>query len=411
MVTVFQNISELVSMAGAAARAGRRVQESDLSLISRAAIAVDKGQIVWIGERKKIPKEFARKSKEVDLQGMNVFPGFIECHTHSLFAGHRSQEFEQRNQGVSYQEIAAKGGGILSTVTKTRAATRGELKKDLDKKIQAFIRQGVTTLEVKTGYALDLTNEIKCLQVLGEDFPIQVVPTFLGAHAVAKEFANSGDYLDFLSREVLPEIKKRKLTDRVDIFIERGFFSFDEALDYLQVAKDLGFATTIHADQLSLCGGADAARAMGSLSADHLLQVNSATIQELAESEVTCVLLPAADLYMKCAYPKAREMISAGARVALATDFNPGTSPTQDLSLVGLLARLEMKMTLPEVISAYTVGAAYALGLENQVGSLEEGKSADFFSSELQWDQLFYSIGQAAPNEVFHSGKRIFRKS
>jgi imidazolonepropionase len=405
MALVFKNISELVTLTGAAQKQGRRIQEQDLFLIKKAAVVVDRGILRWIGEQKKLPREFVKKSREIDLDGETVLPGFVECHTHSLFAGSRSQEFELRNQGVSYQEINARGGGIRATVAATRRASTGQLRELLTERVERFVRQGVTTLEVKTGYALDEKHEIRCLKILNEKYSVQLVPTYLGAHAVSPEYSSAKEYLDFAAKQVLPKIKK--LTDRVDIFIERGFFDSDSGVAYLQKAKDLGFQVTVHADQLSLCGGADAARAVGALSADHLLMLDEVAIGELAKSEVTCVLLPAADLYMKCSYPKARAMIEAGCRVALATDFNPGSSPTQDLSLVGLLARLEMKMTLPEVIAAYTVGASFALGLEAQVGSLEVGKNANFFSMRKTWDQLFYSAGEVSASRVFHQGKEI----
>jgi imidazolonepropionase len=194
----------------------------------------------------------------------------------------------------------------------------------------------------------------------------------------------------------------------VDIFIEKGFFEKDAAKVFLSAAKEMGFEIVIHADQLTLSGGASLGVELQASSSDHLLQVSAEEIVRLANSEVTCVLLPAADLYMKTAYPKAREMIDAGARVALATDFNPGSSPTQDLGLVGLLARLEMKMTLPEVIAAYTVGAAHALHCEAEVGSLEVGKSADFICTDLSWQELFYSVGHASPRSVYRDGKSIY---
>ncbi len=411
MKTVFKNIAELVTLESARQKKGRRIQEKDLSIIKNAAIVVEHGKILWCGEKKKLPRAYTVKTKEVDLKGRNVMPGFVECHTHSIYAGTRSQEFELRNRGVSYQEIAARGGGILSTMRNTRQATKASLKKDLEVRIGQFVQQGVTTLEVKTGYGLDLKSEIKCLEVLNSDFIIDVIPTFLGAHAIPPEYKSGGEYLKYLAGVALPLVRKKNLSRRADIFIERGFFNFDEALDYLQVAKDLGFDLTVHADQLSLCGGADAALAMGARSADHLLQLAPDNIQSLAASEVTCVLLPTADLYMKSAYPKARALIEAGARVALATDYNPGSSPTQDLGLVGLLARLEMKMTLPEVISAYTVGAAAALGLQESCGAVVAGLDANFFTTDLQWDQLFYSVGQPVTQEVFVSGKRVFKRT
>lgn len=407
MGILYRNIGTLLTLEGAAAKQGRGVLESDLGLHHKMQIYVEGGKIAWIGTR--LPKEYTRSVKrEVDMQKRTVLPGFIECHTHLIFAGDRAAEFEMRNQGVSYQEIAKQGGGILSTMKNTRQASLQRLTELGQRRAQHFVSQGVTTLEAKSGYALNLKDEVKMLQASRAIKGPRVVNTFLGAHALPPEFKTYSEYLDYLAREVLPVIRKKNLAERVDIFIEKGFFPREEAQRYLEKAKSLGFDVVAHADQLTLSGGADVAIKVGALSGDHLLQVGESEVQRLAKSEVTCVLLPAADLYMKTLYPPARKMIDAGARVALATDFNPGSSPTQDLSFVGLLARLEMKMTLPEVIAAYTVGASYALNLQNRVGSLEVGKCADFIGIEQDWKTLFYSVGELSRKEVFIHGKRVF---
>ncbi len=411
MAVLLRNIGTLLTLQGAAHKQGRYVKEEDLSPILKASMIVDKGRIFWVGPDKKIPKEIAKKNlREVHLQGRTVLPGFVECHTHSVFAGNRAAEFEMRNLGASYSDIAAKGGGILSTMQKTRAASAKELITLAQQRVNRFVAQGVTTLEIKSGYGLDRASEIKVLEVVRKLKGPRLVSTFLGAHALPPEFSDYKDYLCYLSQEVLPLIKKKKLATRVDIFVEKGFFPVEESRAYLLQAQKMGFELALHADQLSLSGGADLAVELKALSGDHLIQVSPQQIKKLAQSQVTCVLLPAADLYMKCAYPPARDMIDAGARVALATDFNPGTSPTQDLNLVGLLARLQMKMSLPEVIAAYTLGAAYALGLASQVGSLEVGKSADFVCIECEWKELFYSIGQSPKPLVFIEGKQISNK-
>ena len=405
---IFENIGEMLTLAGSAAKHGRHIQEADLTIIKNAALVVENGRISWVGPRKKLPRSFARGGgKHVDLKGLTVVPGFVECHTHTVFAGNRAAEFEMRNNGVSYQEIAAKGGGILSTLQETRAASSGSLLASTKEKVQRFVNQGVTTLEVKSGYALNLKDELKILRALKKIQRPRIISTFLGAHAIPKEFNSESAYLKYLSDVVLPQVCKQGLAKRVDIFIEKGFFTQHFARDYLRKAQDLGLAVLIHADQLSLCGGADLAVEMAAISADHLIQITSSEIQKLAKSEVTCVLLPAADLYMKCSSPPARKLCDAGARVSLATDYNPGSSPTQDLSLVGLLARLEMKMTLPEVISAYTVAAAYALGVQSEVGSLEPGKFADFFVTKNDWRTLFYAVGERMASEVYLGGLLI----
>ncbi|KHD88324.1 MAG: imidazolonepropionase [Bdellovibrio sp. ArHS] len=410
MGILLKNISTLLTLQGAAMKGGRHVQEEDLSILSNASVLMEKDRIAWVGPHKKLPKQWAQKKniKEFDMKGLTVLPGFVECHTHLIFAGDRAAEFEMRNQGVSYQEIAARGGGILSTMKKTRSAKLIELAKQGQARANHFISQGVTTVEIKSGYALNLKDELKMLEAAQSIKNLRTVCTFLGAHALPPEFKTYEEYLSFLGEKVLPVVKKRKLARRVDVFIEKGFFPKAESEVYLRKAQEMGFEILIHADQMSLSGGSDVAVRLGALSGDHLLQVTEKEIQSLAKSEVTCVLLPAADLYTKTNYPRAREMIAAGARVALATDFNPGTSPTQDLNLVGLLARLEMKMTLPEVLGAYTVGAAHALNLQQEVGSIEVGKSADILCTERDWQTLFYSIGEASKKAVFSRGKRVF---
>jgi imidazolonepropionase len=371
----------------------------------KMAMIIDKGLISWIGPQNKIPKKIKFKSK-LDLKKKKIFPAFIECHTHSVFAGSRADEFEMRNTGVSYLEIAKKGGGILSTMKKTRAASVNELLATTQERVNNFLKQGVATVEIKSGYALDLKNEIKTLEVIRKIKKARVVPTFLGAHAKPPEYESYGAYLDYLADEVLPVVKKKKLASRVDIFIEKNFFETSEARKYLSVAKRLGFEVTIHANQLSLSGGAELALEIGAQSADHVIHLTDETIEYFARNQTVAVLLPAADLYMKCPYPPARRLIDSGATVALATDYNPGTCPTQDISLVGLLARLEMKMTLPEVFQAYTINAAKALGIDQEEGSLKVGKRANFISTEAELADFFYSAGSMPKHELFILGNR-----
>lgn len=370
------------------------------------AFFVIDGKITWIGAQNKIPKTI-KGAKEIDLKKQLVFPSFVECHTHAVFAGSRAAEFEERNQGISYLEIAARGGGILSTMNATRKSSSAELLKTTQQKVNAFLKQGVSTLEIKSGYALDLKNEIKLLEVIQKLKGPRIVSTFLGAHARPSEFKDNTAYLDFLIEKVLPVIKKKKLSKRVDIFTETKFFEKEESRKYLQAARALGFDTTIHANQLSLSGGADLALELESVSADHVIHLTEQHIQKFAKSKTVAVLLPMADLYMKCSYPSARKLIDAGATVALATDYNPGSCPSLDLSLVGLLARLEMKMSLPEVFKAYTSGAAQALGLQDEEGDLSLGKSANFICTEAELTDFFYSAGSVPPHRLFIRGKLV----
>lgn len=401
---LLRDAKQILTLQKAAQKQGRRVLDEDLGAVSGHVLIIEKNKIKWIGPQDKIPKPLFKKiKKEVSAKNKVVMPSFTECHTHTVFAGNRSAEFELRNTGVSYQEIAARGGGILSSRNSVAATTKDQLIKLTQKRVDRFIQQGVTTLEIKSGYGLDLANEMKSLDVIKSLKGAQFVKTFLGAHAIPKEFNSSKEYLDFLSEFVFPEIKRKKLADRVDIFIEKGFFSSQESRSYLELAQTLGFDITIHADQLTLSGGSDLAVQLGAVSADHIIQIQDSEIKKIAGSDVTGVLLPLADLYMKCAYPPARKLIDAGARVALATDFNPGTCPSQDIQLVGLLARLEMKMTLPEVIVAYTLGASHALRRSHIEGSLEVGKAAHFIFLEDSYQSLFYSSTETCVSHRFFS--------
>ncbi|MES3036923.1 MAG: imidazolonepropionase, partial [Bdellovibrionota bacterium] len=407
---ILKNIGTLLTMDGAAKKDGRRIKEADLGLQEKAALVFDRGSILWSGPQKKIPREFLKsaKAKHLDAKGMTVLPGLVECHTHLVYAGNRADEFEVKLQGATYQEIAAKGGGILSTMKHTRSASLAKLKSSAVLRIKEFSRQGVTSVEAKSGYGLDIASEIKQLKALEGIRGAHVVRTFLGAHAKPPEFSTHEEYLIYLADKVLPRLAKQKLADRVDIFIEKGFFESSAASVYLKKAKALGFDIVIHADQLSLSGGTSLGLELNAVSCDHLIKIDDSIVRRIAGSDMTAVLLPAADLYMRCDYPPARKLIEGGARVALATDFNPGTSPTQNVQLVGLLARLEMKMSLPEVISAYTVGAAHALKLENHVGSLSPGKKADFVLWDGEWSELFYEASSAKVDTVFYEGLPVY---
>ncbi len=404
--TLFRNIGELATFRGFKNRDGRNVREEDLEISNKMALIAEQGTLIWIGKEADLAKDLS-VSAEVDLDQAFVMPSFVECHTHTVFAGTRAAELELRNRGISYQEIAAKGGGILSTVKATRDTSKEDLLCLAQERVREFQRQGVDVLEVKSGYGLDWETELKILEVIRDLSGPKVVSTFLGAHAVPPEFKSSPEYIDFLVQVVLPKIAHAGLTDRVDIFVEKNYFSPEDGRQLLQAAQKLQLTTTVHADQLSLSGGTDLALEIGAQSADHVIQIGQGQIAQLGRSDCVPVLLPAADLYLKCAYPPARKLIEAGACVALATDFNPGTSPTQDLSLVGLLARLEMRMTLPEVLCAYTYGAAKSLGLSDKYGFLDVNSSASFLIINGDWQSLFYSVGKMPLRSFYSQGMRV----
>lgn len=400
------NISECLTLQGSATKQGRGITEGDLSIVSDAAIVTEKKRIIWVGPRKKLPKEF-KKLKQVDLKKQTVLPGFIECHTHMIFGGSRADEFEMKFQGKTYQEVAAAGGGIVSTVEKTRNTSEKELLRLAEHRAKNFLKQGVTTVEVKSGYGLDLKSETKMLKVANQIKSVRVVPTYLGAHAKPKDAKDFESYIE----SVIADLKKiKKYADRADIFIEKNYFNLDHARKYFTAAKELGFEVIAHTNQLSPSEGAQFSVRMGAKSCDHLNYLTAEDIDVLASSETTCVFIPPADFYTNIPYPPARQLISKGARVALSTDFNPGSSPTQDLQFTGLLARKEMKMTLPEVICAWTVGASFALGLEKDLGSLEPGKLADFVVIDSSWKDLFYQVGFNSVTQVFKEARPSLKK-
>lgn len=409
-------------MQGAAKKSARHVNESDLSVICNAAMIVVGETILWVGEKKHLSRELkkvrqAEQTKrasqtqqmheEINLKAECVMPAFLECHTHLIFAGDRKHEFELRNQGATYQQIAAQGGGIRYTVQETQKASATELLKLAEKRAQYFLKQGVTVVEVKSGYGLTHKDEIKILEVAKKIKSVDVVSTYLGAHAIPKD-QDVADYLNEMVEKTLPYLKQKKLAERVDMFIERNYYSLEHAKKYYLAATQLGFRLTAHAEQLNRLGGAQYLSGLENTdSVDHLVQVDKSDIARLAKSSATSVLLPASDFYLRMKYPPARELIDAGACVALATDFNPGTSPTQSVNFVGVLARLEMKMQLHEVLAAYTIGAAHALNRHQQLGSLEVGKRADFSVLEGSYADLFYQVGDHPVHSVFRKGERV----
>lgn len=416
--TLIKDIAELYTLAPASQKEARHChQYSDLGMIPNACLLIEGEKIIWVGPQKQLPKNLAQSKSiidEISMQGRILFPAFVEAHTHLPFAGSRSEEFEKRLNGVTYQEIAKQGGGIRSSIQHTRKASLASLKSLCNERIQEFIKQGVTSIEAKSGYGLDYKNELKILKSLKEiqdTTGLRLISTYLGPHAVPPEFENSDSYIQNIISNDLPKLAKTHLTNRVDIFVEKNFFSYKNAEVYIRIAKSLGFDFCIHAEQLSRSGSVELAVQYQAKSADHLIEINANDIKSLAKSDVNCGLLPASDLYMKMKYPPARSLLDQGARVFLATDFNPGTCPTQDISLVGLLARLEMKMNLVEVIVAYTLGASYALGIEKQCGSIEISKNADFIVLDKDWTELFYQIGQMPIYQTWTKGKCIYQKN
>lgn len=376
-----------------------------------AAILQDES-ITWVGPSADLPP-LPPHAEILDVSGKVVIPGLIDSHTHLLFAGSREGEFEQRLQGRTYQEIAEKGGGINATVQSVRQASKEELKGLARHRLRHFLGFGVTTVEVKSGYGLTLADELKCLEAIREldaEGPLELVPTFLGAHAVPPEYrSDRAGYLRLLMREMLPEIARCKLAEFCDVFCETGVFSLNESEAILTKAHELGLRLKLHADELSALGGAELAGRLGATSADHLLCISDAGIDALAKAGTVATLLPGTAFFLGVPYAPARKLIERGVTVALASDCNPGTCPTENLPLVGTMACTQMRMLPAEALRAMTRNAAAALGRADRLGSLEVGKQADLVVLDVpSYQHLFYHFGVNHVERVIKRGRVVY---
>lgn len=354
--------------------------QQDAGLIEKAALVLNGSRIAWVGEECQLPGHYKNK-ESVDCGGRLVIPGLIDCHTHLSFGGWRGNEFEMRLEGKSYQEIAASDGGIRSTVAATRSSSEEELHQKALHTLEQILRLGVTTVECKSGYGLETETELKQLriyQALNNQQDVDLVSTFLGAHMVPDEYQNYRQgYVDLLCDELLPAVSKRGLARFCDIFIEEGAFTIAEAREILTAAREAGLGLKVHADQFSNGGGAALAAEMGAVSAEHLEYADDTGIRALAKAGTVAVSLPLASLYLKEPYLPARKMLEAGVRVAVATDFNPGSAPSFHLPLAMLLACVNQAMTPQEVLMGTTTIAAQAVGAEHRIGSIQPGYDAD----------------------------------
>jgi imidazolonepropionase len=397
------NCSELVTLAGPA-RPRVRGEMRELGIVRDGVMIVRDGVITYAGPR----CEMDPRIEIVDAGNKVVMPGFVDAHTHPVFAGNRADEFEKRSSGATYQEIAAAGGGIRSTVRKTRAASEDELFAAASRYTQWFLRGGTTTIEAKSGYGLNLETELKMLRVIRRLGPIRTVPTFLGAHEIPDEFRGQRDrYIELLLREMLPEAAKH--AKYCDIFCEPHVFPVDDARRILSAAKQHGLKLRMHVDQLENSGGAQLAAELGAATADHLEHTAAPGIAAMHDAGVQPVLLPGSVYALGSKrYPDARAMIEAGLAVVLATDFNPGSSPTPSMPMILSLASTQMKMTPAESITAATVNAAYSLNRGAEIGSLEAGKRADFVIHDcMDHRELAYFFGVQSAQSVNIGGIRV----
>ena len=412
MKTLLFNPAQIVTVNTIGKNFKRGVELSDVAVVHENSVVIEDDTIKDV-----VPNQSVAKNdfdQTIDLKNKVVLPGLVECHTHTAFAGSRADEFRQKLAGIGYEEIAKKGGGINTTVEAVRRVSFEEIVAIVKPRIENFISQGITTLEIKSGYGLDFENERKLLQVinfLNEIYPIDIVPTFLGAHTYPREFKeNHQSYIDKINNKMIPHFAEQKLAQFCDGFCEATAFSSDELDKIFTAAKTNGLKLKLHTEQFNSIGGLDVALKHKAVSVDHLEVLKPEDISKLSNSDTVAVLLPGVSFFLNYQYAPARELINQNAIVALATDFNPGSSHISSLSLIMSLAALEMKMTIEETISAVTINAAKALCREKSVGSIEIGKKADFsIFNTKDYSDIVYSVGQNLNSMTIKNGKVIYK--
>lgn len=408
--TIIYNIKELYTPHRSLLHRGDEM--SQLEVIPNAFIAISDGKIIDYGQGN-YSKYIQDNTYFHNAENNIVIPGLIDSHTHLVHAGTREKEFRKKLQGVPYLEILKKGGGILSTVKSTRNASHTELFDKAYKTLNEMLLFGVTTIEAKSGYGLNSETELKILEVmkeLQENHPITISTTYLGAHAIPHEFKDDQEGYVAQILHDLPLIKSRNLAESVDVFCESGAFSIDETKRILEAAKKLDFHLRLHADEIEPHGGAGLAVDLGASSADHLMAISDEDIIKLSNSKTVANLLPSTSFYLDREYAKAREMIEAGCIVSISSDYNPGSSPSENFQLTMQIAANKLKMTPYEVLVAATINPAYSLGLKEKIGSIARGKQADLvIMNAPNLDYLVYHFGVNHTKDVFKNGKLVVK--
>lgn len=415
MATIIKNIDCLVTCSGSYKK--KKEELKDAQILNNGFVVIEDEKIIAIGTGEDYKNYFKSDDIIIDGRGKTVTPGLVDPHTHVVYAGSREEELSLKLNKVSYIEILNRGGGILSTVRETRAASLEKLKKCTKERLDLMLLHGTTTIESKSGYGLNFHDEVKMLKVneeLNKEHPIDIVSTYLGAHAIPQEYKeNREGYVNFIASRIIPYISKYNLAEYVDCFCEEGVFSIEECRKILIAAKNRGLKIKIHADEIESIKGAELSGELKAASAEHLVAASDEGIKAMAKNEVVAVLLPSTSFYLMLnKFAKARQMVDAGVPIALATDCNPGTSPTESLQTVMTFACFGMKLLPEEIINAMTINAACAINRESEIGSIEVGKQADlvvFNSKNLNY--LIYHFGINAVNTVIKKGKIVVQNN
>jgi imidazolonepropionase len=411
LATLIHHADQIVRVAAARERFKTGPAMRELHIIPDGSLLIEGETIAWIGPASQVPP-LPADTNILDARGKIVIPGLVDCHTHLVFAGDRADEFEMRIQGLTYEEIAARGGGIVRTVAATRQASRDQLLQETRRRLDRMLCFGVTTVEVKSGYGLSLADEVRLLEAIRElaaEHACELVPTFMGAHEVPPEWRHDRrGYVRLVAEEMIPSVAERNLAEFCDVFLERGVFDRNETEQILRAGRSHGLKPKLHADEFSDCGGAELAASLGAVSADHLIRISDAGIQALHRSKTVAVLLPGTSSFLRIDYAPARRLIDAGVPVALATDCNPGSCMTENLSLIGALGCTQLRMLPAEVLTALTLNAAAALDRSDRIGSLEVGKQADVVICDVSdYRQLFYHFGVNHAHTVLKRGRVV----
>ena len=391
-------------------------EQSNIGLMRNGNVFMDKGIIKFVGKPgalKNFLKDKRKDYKVIDGKNKTVLPGFVDSHTHFIFSGSRAEEYEMRISGSTYEEIAKAGGGISSTVSSVRKTSREKLLKISEKRLANFLEYGTTTIEGKSGYGLDTRNEIKMLEVLNElkrknKYRLDILPTFLGAHSIPAGMSKK-EYIDLVCYEMIPLVAKRRLAVFIDIFCEKGYFTAKESLKILSTGAKFGLIPKIHTDQFNSVKGVETALYVNAISIDHLEVIKDTDIRKLSKMKIIATLLPGVSYFLDIYYQPARKLIGNNVPVALATDFNPGSCMTENMQMIMSLASLKLKMSAEEILNAVTINAAYALFLQDKLGSIETGKQADLLIFDFNsYKDLLYHFGINQLQTVIKKGKIVY---